>query len=574
MPTLAELRSRAVKVKDAGVSSLSNTKDRMSSQPSKNINWNADVKAKPPPPPAPLAKPVYKPPPPPSRTGSSASSAPGIVNKPPVPVRKFGVSANPTLARSISNVSQENGVNPGPPPRPPPRSFNSNASSVSPSPSPSISGGLAPGPPPLIRRETRPDQPSPPPRSFAPPPPVRKAQSEEAGINKIDWANLSPEDKQAFFGWLDEFFSRYLGKPIPPRTTTDSVEQISGGQLPPPKLPVASRPMAPPRPSAMSSQASIAANEGLMSYPPPSEHASLAEDLAHYFLPSTHWTSTWYTSDSDLLAPPIRGNDQLTWTASWSSDGRTKTLFAGVVFADLSMCFYTVAWPQNLPPSHDPNDPRTVVRTARFLPRPKPWDHAALLDAHETYGETVAGYAESFEGTNQPCARGECWDLANEALKSFAQYDWVPAPVPSISRTHGHLMYEGTAAEKGRVQAGRWRGGDDRVRRGDIVEWRTARVGKGAYSWAMLGNPDHTAVIVSEMVPRAAVRDGLAVAPREMGTLEVIEQSLGKPPAWATYDLSNLEEGEVWIYRPVGMEAYVGCLLAAQCPEGVNAVSL
>jgi hypothetical protein len=32
----------------------------------------------------------------------------------------------------------------------------------------------------------------------------------------IDWANLSQEDKAVFFGWLDEFFSAYLGTPVGP----------------------------------------------------------------------------------------------------------------------------------------------------------------------------------------------------------------------------------------------------------------------------------------------------------------------------------------------------------------------
>ncbi|KAH9856270.1 hypothetical protein C2E23DRAFT_866290 [Lenzites betulinus] len=578
MPTLAELRSKAVKAKDAGLTSLSNTKDRMSSQPSKNINWNAEIKAKPPPPP----KPAFKPPPPPSRTSPTTSASgkpppppaprpiasstvgvPGKASAPPIPIRRAGPSTTiqPNVAASSST--------PRPPPRP--AASHDTSTSASPSPPPSISGGLPLGPPPPIRRETRPDHLVPPSRNLAPPPPVRKVRSVESNPDKIDWANLTPEDKQELFSWLDEFFSRYLGGPVAPRSTTASVKHVEGST---PRPPMASRPAAPPRPSATPPQASSAGAGPLTSYPPPCEYASSAEDLARYFTPATHWPSAWYTSDTSLLAPPIRDNNQLSWTAAWSSDGRTKTVFAGVVFADLSMCFYTVSWPQNAPSTHDPNDPRTVVRGARFLPRPAPWDRPALIDAHETYGETIASYAESFEGTGQACARGECWDLANEALKCFEQYDWVPKPVPSISRTHGHLIYEGCAAEKGRTQAGRWRGGDDRVRRGDIVEWRTARVAKGPYSWATLGNPDHTAVIVSDMVPRAAVTNGLSVPPREMGTLEVIEQSLGNPPKRATYDLSQMEEGEIWIYRPVGMEAYVGSLLVGKCPEGVNALSL
>ncbi|KAI0772468.1 hypothetical protein BD413DRAFT_545777 [Trametes elegans] len=566
MPTFAELRAKAAKATDAGVSKLSNTRERMTSQPSKKIDWNAEIKPKPAPPPPP----VYRPPPPPSRTGSRTdSSASGVSGKslappvplrktgspaatsltrsasttsqeslaPPVPLRKTSPSAAPSLARSSSAASQASSVSPTPPPRPPPRLVNSQASSLSPSPAPSTSS-LPAGPPPPIRRETRPDHASAPSQdNLRPPPPVRRQHRDEADVDRIDWANLSSEDKQVFFSWLDEFFSRHLGVPIPPRSTAGTVSHIkapAGGHVP--------------------SVRPDTASDSITSYPPRAEHGSLAEDLAHYFSPSTHWPSAWYTSDTDLLAPPLKGNSKLAWTASWSSDGRTKTLFAGVLFCDLSMCFYS--------------------RAARFLPRPAPWDRARLLDAHETYGETVAGFAESFEGTGRACARGECWDLANEALRSFEQYDWVPKPVPSIARTHGHLLYEGRAADKARTQRGRWRGGDDRVRRGDIVEWRQARVGQGRNGWSVLGDPDHTAVIVSEMTPRATVADGLEVPPRDLGTLEVIEQSLGKPPARATYDLSNLEEGEVWIYRPVGMEAYVGSLLVPQCPEGVHAQSV
>ena len=38
---------------DAGSSKITNTRDRMTSQPSKNINWHAEIKPKPPPPPKP-----------------------------------------------------------------------------------------------------------------------------------------------------------------------------------------------------------------------------------------------------------------------------------------------------------------------------------------------------------------------------------------------------------------------------------------------------------------------------------------------------------------------------------------
>ena len=71
-------------------------------------------------------------------------------------------------------------------------------------------------------------KPPPPP----PPPPHRRASSLSnqrssfvsqvsatpsgtTDVEEIDWANLSVEDKQAFFAWLDEFFARYLDGPPP-----------------------------------------------------------------------------------------------------------------------------------------------------------------------------------------------------------------------------------------------------------------------------------------------------------------------------------------------------------------------
>lgn len=52
--------------------------------------------------------------------------------------------------------------------------------------------------------------------------------------------------------------------------------------------------------------------------------------------------------------------------------------------------------------------------------------------------------------------------------------------------------------------------------------------------------------------------DGAALSPWEVGTLEVIEQSQGKAPSRAEYNLAGMESGEIWIYRPVGMQNYLG----------------
>lgn len=229
----------------------------------------------------------------------------------------------------------------------------------------------------------------------------------------------------------------------------------------------------------------------------------------------------------------------------------------GVFFSDLSICWFTVSY--NSQPLTNPDN---TERHAEYLPGPEALSKDQLVEAHETYGETIAGFAESFLGSGQFCSRGECWDLAHEALKYFEQFDYVPKPVPSLNRTHGHLIFEGKALGKNN-QMGRWRGGDDRVRRGDIVEWRSVRinfVGAPRGSWATLGDPEHTAVIVEDSVPTRTPKDGEGLLPSELVQLSVVEQSRNQPPEpkRQTYDMTAFEQGEVWIYRPVSMQVYLG----------------
>ncbi|OBZ74899.1 Altered inheritance of mitochondria protein 3 [Grifola frondosa] len=504
MPSFADLKDKALKAKDIGATKLVNTRDRYTSTSSKNINWNADITKKPPPPP-------------PSRS---------VVKErlPPPPQRRFSPS---TASPSHSDASAPSSPV-APPPKPMPWSRHSDQATPS-----------APISPSAVARNSH-------------------HEESDSTAHRVDWANFSPEDKQVFFSWLDEYFSRHFNvsqrssgpKDPVQRPETPAVSVVSQASAGPPQLPLWSRPKQP------SITPPSQGDSFTTSYPPPTEHGSAALDLAYYFTPSAHWDSSWYTS-SNPMPPFLQGNSQIVSTYSWQTLGTSKTIdFSSNANAD-------------------PNDTRAVQRSARYLPRPQAMDRAALVEAHETYGETTAAFAESFEGTGQACGRGECWDLASEALKYFDQYDYVPKPVPSISRTQGHLIFEGKASGHGRAhQVGRWRGGDDRVRRGDMVEWRSVRISMRGGAWATLGNPDHTAVIVTDAVPSVPVADGQSVKPAELGTLEVVEQSVGKPPARASYDLDGLEEGEMWIYRPVGMVAYVGSLLEVKCPEGVNALTV
>jgi hypothetical protein len=191
---------------------------------------------------------------------------------------------------------------------------------------------------------------------------------------------------------------------------------------------------------------------------------------------------------------------------------------------------------------------------------------AALQQAAETHGAAVAAFAERAAASGRPVARGECWDIANEALQHAASlFGPRDAPILSTSRAHGHLLFCGKPGN------GRWRGGDDRFRAGDIVEWRSVRIGaarRGAFT--LLGDPDHTAVLVEDTIPRCFVADGESVMPADVGVLTVVEQTAGHAPKRESYDLAKLQTGEVWVYRPVSMIEYLGSTLSIDIPSGVE----
>lgn len=302
-----------------------------------------------------------------------------------------------------------------------------------------------------------------------------------------------------------------------------------------------------------------------MSHPPRSEHGSAAQDLCSFFSPSTHWDTPWYSSQNPI-PPLLEHTTDCTRTHSMRWHGNTRTLTGGALFGDLSACWYTVEWSD-----HAANDTDKARRSAAFIPRPDSLSQDELVAAHETYGETVAGFAEGYEGTGQWCARGECWDLANEALKSFDQWDYVPKPLPCIGKTHGHLIFEGKAWGKNAEtqQAGRWRGGDNLIRRGDIVQWKSVTISEGRATFS-LGFPDHTAIIVRDQQPLRTPRDAQPMRPAELGQLEVVEQSVQSPPSRKVYQLAGMAAGELWIYRPVGMEAYLKVTFSASWPEGLE----
>ncbi|KAK7676947.1 hypothetical protein QCA50_020065 [Cerrena zonata] len=99
-----------------------------------------------------------------------------------------------------------------PPPAPISRAVSNKPAYVPPPPpsrtgQPSVPTGSRP---PVIRRDTRPDQV--PTLNVTPSPPLPPARTPSAASISssvgIDWSNLSERDKETLFSWLDEYFAR------------------------------------------------------------------------------------------------------------------------------------------------------------------------------------------------------------------------------------------------------------------------------------------------------------------------------------------------------------------------------
>lgn len=95
-----------------------------------------------------------------------------------------------------------------------------------------------------------------------------------------------------------------------------------------------------------------------------------------------------------------------------SSTGNKATLIGAVLFSDLSMANYRVDY-----------DSASLARPqgqVAILPRPQPLLHSVLEQAYQLHSEAIARFAEDAVSSGHAVGRGECWDLANAALKSLA----------------------------------------------------------------------------------------------------------------------------------------------------------
>ncbi|KPV74308.1 uncharacterized protein RHOBADRAFT_44795, partial [Rhodotorula graminis WP1] len=351
--------------------------------------------------------------------------------------------------------------------------------------------------------------PSLPARTPAPSPPA--SRTVEPTPTWKAFSAFDERDKADLFSALDSFFGARLEITTTSYTTEVDEDEEPHAVEPAPYLPP-SRAAAPPpvasasRPRLAPASSSLSSSPApdrfaptpkppelhVPSYPPRESHSSAALSLLHY-LTSHLFSSPWFVHSpsptSSPLPPPLVGRTDLRFTASWSQRNSLKQHVGVALFADASVAWWRISWTAESERAGRAH--LDAERDARYRPRPDvaSWDAHALYAHSEALGAAVASFAEDAVERGEPVARGECWDLASEALGAAgAAASGGDKAFPSIGRTHGALLYHAAAG-----QDGTWTGGDAYVRAGDVVEWRSVRiceVGARRGEYMMLGDPD------------------------------------------------------------------------------------
>lgn len=236
-------------------------------------------------------------------------------------------------------------------------------------------------------------------------------------------------------------------------------------------------------------------------------------------------TSGWYANvNSGLDLPADLQGLAYSTSYQYSSMGgvftdHTRTIT--ITIKDLSKVTYEIKWKNN-------DYQRTTARVAEFKPSPidtKIPTKQQLLQYSEQFGNHIVAWCLHREG--QQVGLGECWDLAHDALqKGCGNHAFV-----STYYHHGYPILElhGKAL---------YRGPEDEVRKGDILQFTTAVLeDKSSGSRQTAGDPNHTAVVIDKL------GDRILVAEQNVQGVRVVRRG--------EYNLSHLVQGSVVVYRPI-----------------------
>lgn len=233
------------------------------------------------------------------------------------------------------------------------------------------------------------------------------------------------------------------------------------------------------------------------------------------------------------LPPVLEGRSDLTYGVqseirSSGADGRVwATVIINITFIpDLSRSEIRVTCEKSRP-----RESLDIVQ--RHFARPPLLSKSELINAHERYGAAVVAFCQAHMG--QCVGRGECWDLADHALKSLP-----PEAMRSRGKVHGHIVFEHIAGHGAPV----W-GADATLRPGDVLQFDACRFEERDPSTRRVtrtiscGAPDHTSIVTAYAT--------------DSGCVDLLEQNSGGRRFVTTGRLAlhALVSGSVRAYRPI-----------------------
>lgn len=239
----------------------------------------------------------------------------------------------------------------------------------------------------------------------------------------------------------------------------------------------------------------------------------------------------WFAKrDGPLQLPKdLEGLNYKTTFLTGMGIGGKQTFNITARLKDLSIITYKFEYS-----SGNINDVNVVI--GNFVPSPleKIPTKEELVANHERFGEYVAGWCEHHKG--KTVGRGECWDLAKEALqKGCGNHAFVSTYV-----IHGYPILQVANSGSGIHFINSNQQLDD-IRRGDILQFKTCTFFDPATGvTGTCGQPDHTAIVVR----------------KEGDKLILLEQNLGGRRYVVDGEciIKNLTQGEMYVFRPMPKE--------------------
>jgi hypothetical protein len=317
----------------------------------------------------------------------------------------------------------------------------------------------------------------------------------------------------------DSSILKSASPPVPPPSR---IKTVSPSPVKPPQdtnpLPIASSSPTPPPPPPARNYSRVKA-----ALPPPSEPKGPPQL-------NLELETGWFADHNNPTIPKdFQGlNSSSSFLASSSGGHTTSTKTINLRLKDLAIIRYKLTWK---------NDDISTVQAEITEYTPSPISSnipskSDLLTFHTRFGEHVASWSEHQFG--KQVLRGECWDLAHEALEKgcgkhafVSTYSHHGYPILDISGDGGTITYNN--------------GPHDEIRRGDILQFDSCKFFDNTTGVTQtVGAPSHTSVITRN----------------EQGKLYVVEQNVNgvRHVVEGQYVLKNLLVGRVSVYRPAPQE--------------------